>query len=279
LNVSPSINSSRLRRVLGDATGLGAEVPSQDLAQGLGQWLGACDAMTLHGTLQAVQALADAPAAAQVATQTEASTASAAAGLRALDAAFLRLRTGLVRAITVGEAPVAAGGWRGGAPRGAPQPVSAVPAVSPDASPGPEAAPDYGAFHKRYLDLQRQMELRMGPFRAHVREVLAAASTPLRQLAALDAVLEQMLGPREQRLMGTVPVFLERRFEALRQAPPATEAASLCPPRAWVAQFEHEFQQVLLAELNSRLQPVVGMMEAFSRALEPTLKMSLKKTQ
>jgi hypothetical protein len=153
-----------------------------------------------------------------------------------------------------------------------------------EAAPVPEAAPDYGAFHKRYLDQQRQMELRIGPFRAHVREVMARASARLQQLAALDAVLEQTLGPREQRLMGSVPVFLERRFELLRQAQPAAvpQGAS-----RWLAQFENEFQQVLLAELNSRLQPVVGMMEAFSRALEPMLttsrttseKKSLKKTQ
>jgi hypothetical protein len=218
--------------------------------------------MTLHGALQAVHAMADAPATRVAATPPD------AASLHALDVAFSRLRDGLVKAITVGDAPVVAGGWRGGAPRGA----AAAPVVAPQVV---EVATDYGAFHKRYLDLQRQMELRIGPFRAQVREGLGRASVPLKQLAALDAVLEQTLGPREQRLMGTVPVFLERRYEQLRQAQPA-EAGVV--PR-WLATFENDFQQVLLAELNSRLQPVVGMMEAFSRALGPTLKTTQQTTQ
>lgn len=292
LNVSPSINSSRLRRLLGDAAGLGADLPSQDLAQGLGQWLGAYDAMTLHGALQAVQAMAEAPAV----------QASEPAGLPAWDAEFQRLRKGLTKAITAGDAhAAAAGGWRG-ASRGGPQPLRALapdggpaaapqaPLVAPSAAGAP--APDYGAFHKRYVDLQRQMEGRVGPFRAQLRQAMARTSTRLQQLAALDAVLEQTLGPREQRLLGAVPVFLERRFEQLRPAPAAAERAAAlasdapAPPAddaGWRLRFEHEFQQVLLAELTARLQPVVGMMEAFGRELaqplKATLTLSQKKTQ
>jgi hypothetical protein len=69
--------------------------------------------------------------------------------------------------------------------------------------------------------------LRIEALRGDVRQTLAKVSPRLGQLAALDAVLEQMLGSREQGLMGTVPVVLERQFEnrraAHRQAQDATQ--------------------------------------------------------
>jgi hypothetical protein len=48
--------------------------------------------------------------------------------------------------------------------------------------------------------------------------------------------------------------LLKARFEQLRQAHPDT----------WPPLFEQDFQQALLAELDLRLQPVVGMIEAMN---------------
>lgn len=110
----------------------------------------------------------------------------------------------------------------------------------------------FGAIHQRYLDQQRRMETGIGAFRAHVRQALAAASPRLAQLAALDASLDQLIGGREQRLLSGVPAFLKARFEQLRQA----------QPDAWPEAFEHELKQALLAELDLRLQPVTGLIEA-----------------
>ncbi|MBW8315883.1 MAG: DUF3348 domain-containing protein, partial [Hydrogenophaga sp.] len=83
----------------------------------------------------------------------------------------------------------------------------------------------------------------------------------LAQLAALDAALAQMLGGREQRLLNNVPHFLRARFTALRQ----TAAASDTPhDLRWLQGFYTELEQTLLAELDHRLQPVVGMIESIS---------------
>ena len=70
----------------------------------------------------------------------------------------------------------------------------------------------------------------------------------------LDAVLDEMLVDREQKLMSAVPVFLERRFEALRRQQSV----------GWPDVFDEEMRQLLLAELDDRLQPVAGLVEAFS---------------
>ena len=107
--------------------------------------------------------------------------------------------------------------------------------------------------------------------RARVRQQLSRATPRLRQLAALDGVTAQLLDVREQRLLATVPGWLERRFEQLRTAhTPANEAANEAanvdsqaqPP--WLATFEREWQAVALAELEQRLLPVLGMVEAMN---------------
>ncbi|NCT98669.1 MAG: DUF3348 domain-containing protein [Comamonadaceae bacterium] len=110
----------------------------------------------------------------------------------------------------------------------------------------------FGAIHQRCLDQQRRMDTAIGAFRAHVRQALAATSPRLAQLAALDATLDQLIGGREQRLLSGVPAFLKARFEQLRQT----------PSDAWPEVFEQELRQALLAELDLRLQPVTGMIEA-----------------
>ena len=56
------------------------------------------------------------------------------------------------------------------------------------------------------------MDTRLLALRAQVRHAIAKGRPALRQLAALDAVMEQMLGAREQRLWASLPSHLERRL-------------------------------------------------------------------
>ena len=133
-----------------------------------------------------------------------------------------------------------------------------------------EAEADYAPHHRRYLDQQRQMELKIEALRGHVRHNMSRVSTPLRQLAALDAAMEQMLVAREQKLLSALPAFLERRFEQLRQAHQQTLAdagaednpALWRQPNGWLAIFGRDLQALLLAELTVRMEPVTGLMEA-----------------
>lgn len=127
------------------------------------------------------------------------------------------------------------------------------------APPALAVEPQDSAFaphHQRCLDQQRRMETAIEPFRAHVRHTLAATSPRLARLAALDATLERLLGGREQRLLSGVPAFLKARFEQLRQT----------RPDDWPEPFEQELQLALVAELDLRLQPVTGLIEALAQA-------------
>lgn len=128
----------------------------------------------------------------------------------------------------------------------------------------------FAAYRRRHMELQGRMDLMIVPLRDHVRQAVAGASPRLRQLAALDAVLEQVLAPRAQSLMPAVANLLARRFEQLRQAHegaaeqagPQEATAAPQPASGWLQIFEKDWRDALLAELDLRLEPVTGLVEA-----------------
>ncbi|MDO9144660.1 DUF3348 family protein [Rhodoferax sp.] len=112
----------------------------------------------------------------------------------------------------------------------------------------------YEPYRRHYQAQQREIELKLSPLRVHVREVLGQSSPRLRKLAALDAALDGILCEREGRLLQKLPSLLEKRFKHLRQGrEQATE---------WLADFCQELQTLLRAELDLRMQPVLGLIEA-----------------
>jgi hypothetical protein len=121
-------------------------------------------------------------------------------------------------------------------------------------------------WQQRHLELQRQMEQMIQPLREHVQQALSRVSPRLRQLAALDAVMAQALVAREQAVMPTVATLLERRFAQLRAQ--ANEDAATEAAGAWLEDFAGEWRQALLAELDLRLQPVLGLIEALGTELK-----------
>lgn len=213
-----NFNRSALVRQLAGWLPAQADAPRQDVAERLGQWLNVADAITLHAAQQSI------PSAAAVRR-----TAARPASPQAVNAEYQQVRATLVKAITTREAG---------------------PAIEADA--------DFALFHQRHQDQQRRMDMSIEALRGHVRHTLSQTTPRLAQLAALDALLDQMLGGREQQLLAGVPAFLKTRFKQLRQQ----------QPEDWLPIFEHDFQQALLAELDVRLQPVAGMIEALSNEVK-----------
>lgn len=216
-----NFNRSALVRQLAGWQPAPADVPRQDLAERLGQWFNVADAIALSSLHQAMPAVA------------RARRPTVPASARAVQAELQRVRATLSQAIT-----------------------------SPPLAPGDEGTDDtdagFAPHHQRCLEQQRRMDMSIEALRGHVRKTLSQTSARLAQLAALDAVLEPMLGGREQRLLATVPGFLKARFAQLRQSHPG----------GWQPLFELDLQQTLLAELDLRLQPVTGMVEALSQEVK-----------
>jgi hypothetical protein len=233
--LSRPFHSSKLIRLLSEATLLDMNAPRQDFAERLALWLSASDTVRLHAALQLQ---ADQP---PTASQNVAARQTNAA---AVATACHKAHTQLTKAILAHEALGATG--------------------HDDPNGG------YAPYRKRHLDQQRQMELKIRPLRAQVREALANTSPKLRQLATLDAVLEQTLGVREQKLLTMVAVFLEKRFEQMKRAHLSEhgEAEPQGAPPKWLEAFSQEWQAVVLAELDVRWQPIMGLIEAMSNEIE-----------
>ena len=123
---------------------------------------------------------------------------------------------------------------------------------------------DFSPHRRRYFARQQAMETSIGPLRARLRARLAAGSPAMAQLAAVDGVMEQTLGARERTLLSSVPVLLQGHFERLRQADLATprEPDGGATEGKWPDVFCRDMQDVLLAELDIRFQPVDGLLDA-----------------
>ena len=253
-----NFSSSGLVRLLGDLDPTPHTAPAknaigptgQDFAEQLSRWVGVFEAGTLHAVHQAVgTATGDVP---------DAHRARPGQAV-ALKEHLHQVRTILSRAATSRDLPDT--GLRRGR----------QVLTTTETAPAPEV--DFAPYRQRYTDQQRNMDLMIGPLRDNARQTLSATSPALRQLAALDAAWEQLLAGREQKLMATVPLRLKRRFDQLRKThtPIGDDAASPdttqdpSTPGPWLDTFSAELQQILLAELEMRLQPVTGLIEAFEQ--------------
>ena len=245
------LHSSRLMRVLADLALMDAAQAGTAFAEKLGQWMNLGHAIALHSALNAPPSAIKTPA---------------PTGLRAaLGEEFARVREALESTITSVVNPKAARG-RGGLPT----PDLLLPIEMPSA---------FEPYRRFYLAQQRDMELAMGPLRAKARDVLSRTSPALRTLATLDAALNAALNERESKLLAHVPGLLEKRFTQLRQEHQITlERSGLTDNPAywmhaggWLARFRTDLQTVLLAELDLRLQPTVGLIEALNHETSPSL--------
>ncbi|HSW16718.1 MAG TPA: DUF3348 family protein, partial [Ramlibacter sp.] len=142
----PNFTSSRLVRLLRDPTEATVEASRQDVAEQLGEWVSAFDAMTVHSAHQAVQSVAAFRRAPGLPARAQ-----------ALEAQFQRVRADLVASILTGD----------------------------DADDN-EAETSYVSFRQRHAEHQRQLETQIASLRAKVRQALSRSSAPLRQLAIMD---------------------------------------------------------------------------------------------
>jgi hypothetical protein len=138
---------------------------------------------------------------------------------------------------------------------------------------------------------QRQMESTLRSLRAQLRLQLSKQGSAGQQLATLDTAFENILAEREATLLAKTSKLLEKRFvQALKahmqaqaqaqRAALATETADAtddidligttpnAPPKAdpssWLMPLRQTIRQALLAELDTRLQPALGLLEALT---------------
>jgi len=224
---------STLIRLLARLTDTDVPESKEAFADRLSQWLRWTDAISLSAALDG--AAPAAPSGPQASASVE-------------EGECARVRTALAKAIA--DDGAAAGGNKARRHLRAPAQEASM-----------DTSADFSSYRWRYLARQQAMEAGIGRLRGRLRTALAAGSPTMARLAAVDAVMEQALGAQAHRLLSSVPALLEKHFQRLRRAGQAApdEAA---PTGAWLEVFRKDMQDLLLAELDFRMQPVEGLLEA-----------------
>lgn len=241
-----SFNSSSLVRLLASLDVAPAADGAQTFAEKLSHWVAWTDAISLSGALGA-----------DPTTGTHDVQAGSSARVDSVVAQLQRLRKELTESVA-NDTILSGANW------GKSRPTTS----SGSADTGDAADFDFAAYRRSYVAQQRTMEERIGDLRATVRVVASAHSPALGQLAALDAAMDTALGMHQRRVTANVPVLLEKRFKALprplEDGPQRQGDAPASVPGKPPAGYGKTLQGLLLAEIEVRLLPVEGMVDALS---------------
>lgn len=116
----------------------------------------------------------------------------------------------------------------------------------------------YSLLRRRYVAHQQMLEEKVDELRDRVRAALAAKTPELARLATVDAVMARALSVQERRLLASIPGLMEKHCRRMRE-----EGGDESEGNAdWVNVFRQDMHAVLLAELDLRMQPVEGLIEA-----------------
>lgn len=246
--VSPRTNfhSSKLIRCLSDWAALDAVNPGDVFAEQLSQWIHFADAITLS-------AVHNDNAASVVKIQPDAQIAARAA------IEFDRVQAVLAESVMRSFFPSSGKSFIT-----LPEPMLELPT---------DITAAYTPYRQFYEAHQREMELRIQPLKIHVRDAAATMSARLKKLAHLDATFEKILRDRENKLLSKVPVLLGNRFDQLfkehlqryADTEKTDNPAMWGQEGGWLSRFYNDMQMLLLAEIELRLQPTMGLIEALGK--------------
>ena len=252
-----SLNGSRLIRFLSDLAVSDVEVSHKQFTEKLGQLISFSDAITLSAVHSKLSKMACEP--------TEATSES-------VRVEFLRVREVLVKSIimsfTFSTRP------------------STIPLPIPKADTPRDKAVSYEPYQRFYARHQREIDFKVQSLQLYVRDGVSGLSLELAQLVALDAALGDVLAVHTRRLFAVIPKLLSKRFEYLKKEhqqalanledndtsgsndPFVDNQAEWIKPGGWLHTFYQEMQGLLLAELDVRLQPILGLVETLNEQLE-----------
>jgi hypothetical protein len=241
-----NFNGSKLMLCLAELDLVEPTGPDQAFAEKLGHWIHFTDAISLSAVHQ------EAPAAVPAVT-------APPALLGAIQAEFERIRVMLENSIARSCSPKPGKSYLKlpQAPLELPLDVAA-------------ACVPYCRFYEAQ---QRDMELNIQPLRVNLRAALARSRPDLKKLAELDRIFDKILRERESKSLSRLPLLLKTRFSQLfkeHQEQVASSGQADDPrrwtlPGAWLARFCNELQTLLLAELELRLLPARGLLDAIAQ--------------
>jgi hypothetical protein len=241
----PHFHSAQLIRLLAELDAVPPLDAAGDFAERLGQWVGFTDAIHLCAVHNAIPGGAAAP-----------TRPSRSAAVALLAEEVTRVRGAMEQSMRR-----VASDRTGKSRIPVPVPLLELPLDLKHA---------FEPYRRYYQAQQREMDVTVAALRAKLRAAAARASTTMQQLCTLDEALESIFNPREDTLLAGLPTLLEKRFKhwfkvhqkALAHSPCADDPAEWLTASGWLTRFGQELQSVLLAELDMRLQPTLGLLEA-----------------
>jgi len=137
-------------------------------------------------------------------------------------------------------------------------------------------------YHRFYAAHQREFEVKIQSLQLRVRDGVSGVSAEAARLAALDEAVRDTLSMHTRKYLAVIPQLLGKRFDFLQQQHQSRQEASgesieqpeqgvpdaWTRPDGWLGRFFRELQGVLLAELELRLLPVLGLLEAADETKE-----------
>lgn len=207
--------------------GGGARAPREPVARRLAQWLDWTDAIALASALDARGQAVNRPPAV----------------------------VGRVAAGTSAPRPEASRTLAQGRARMEVQMAQLLQQALADWARDPAPARDAAVLRRAVAQAQRQMEAAVARLRASLRSRLQAGSAAQRELAALDALLEQALSDRQAHLLSSAPGRLTQALGLGENADPDA--------------VQRRLMQALTAELELRLQPLQGLAQALQDTPHP----------
>ncbi len=253
--------ASRLVRLLSDLNISGVEASQSHFSEKFGQLVDLSGSITLSAGLGKFSTVAFEPT--HISTQT-------------IKDEFMRARTALVRFVAKSFVP-SAGRTRGKLPTPAEFhahcKLNGVYADTRSEAPKRHAVA-YEPYRKFYVTRQGDLDIKIRHLRSYVKGSISGLSPELAQLSSLDTVLGDVLSAPAREYFAKIPTLLGKRFRRLLNEhwlelpnkPAAGDLELWMKPGGWISKFCGEMRALLLAEIEVRLQPVLGMIDSLPMA-------------
>ena len=131
----------------------------------------------------------------------------------------------------------------------------------------PQALLSFDPYRRFYTAHQTEMTGAIVKAQSKVRILLATQSANLHQLALVDHLLDNAMSPLK-RSLDLVPMVLDQQFKLLSESNSANEIlngevpASWLADEGWIPKLYRQMRLCLLAELDLRMEPIVGLVES-----------------
>lgn len=137
----------------------------------------------------------------------------------------------------------------------------------PSDAPPADTVAMRAAYVTFYTAHQRQIELKIQRLQAQVRDAVAGHSPRLSQLAKLDKVLGDTLLPYSKSTLAVLPRLVAQRFDHMLSDYPGVQdknEKTVIPWTTVLQQYVGELREMLLAETETRLLPILGLIETIN---------------